>query len=126
MSKRLPYDNREAALRGRLGVGSYVRRLREELDMQQGRLAELVGVGNTMVCQIEYGAAGLPGNRAAAFAESWASDLQEFALTVLSLQDPHLFAMIFPNAIREPLKVPEADLRRAMAIMERKARRRRA
>ena len=113
-------------MRGRLAIGDFIRSAREELGMQQQRLAELVGVGSTVVCSIEYGSIGLPSTRAAAFAEHLAIDPQDFALTVLSFQDPHLFAMIFPRAAREPLRVNDEDVRRALAILERKARRRRA
>ena len=59
--------------------------------------------------------------RAPDFAEALAIDPQEFGLVLMQHHDPYLFAMIFPKASLEPLTVPDADMRRALAILERKA-----
>ena len=116
------HSDRDLAIRSRVGVGGYVRELRLHLNLSQIELAERVGLTGDMISKIENGFASLPAARAADFAKALAIDPQQFGLVLLSHHDPFLFSMIFTHATLEPLAVPEDDLERARAILERKAR----
>ena len=115
------HSDRDMAIRSRIGVGGYVRKLRLELSLSQADLAERVGLTGDMVSKIENGFANLPAARAADFAKALAIDPQQFGLVLLSHHDPYIFAMVFPRAALEPVNVPDADMKRALAVLERKA-----
>ncbi len=89
--------------------------------MTQQELGSLLALSVGAVSRVENGACSMPTYRAADFARTLAVDAQEFALLVLGFMEPQLFGLIFPTATLEPLAVPAEDLRRANAVLNRRA-----
>ena len=97
MSSRPLASDRDLAVWGRVGNGSYIRDLRGEAGMSQKALGAAVGLTGDMISKVENGVAGFPSRHAPEFAQALGVDARQFARTIFSYIEPWLFVMIYPK-----------------------------
>lgn len=97
-NKNVKDINDTAELRKEAGL--WLRSKRDDAGLSQRDLAKKVGIDYyTFISQIEAGRGKVPSERYAQYAKALDVTPREFATTMLRYNDPHIYNMIFDEAI---------------------------
>ena len=90
-------------------AGAWLKRLREDRQLSQRQLAELVQVEYyTFISQIEAGRGRVPAERLEIWANALGVDPRTFAKTLMRYYDPISYRLVFPDS-DEAIEVRSAD-----------------
>ena len=80
-------------------AGRWLKQKREERNLSQRQLAELVGIEYyTFVSQLETGRGRIPAERYGDWANALGIPPRDFVYTLMRFYDPITFALLFPEA----------------------------
>jgi len=94
LHKITPEENKEQ----RIALGSWLKSLREERELSQRELAELLSLDYyTFISQLETGRGKIPEQRFAQWAEALGQDRREFVKTLLKHYHPVTYKILFDD-----------------------------